>query len=121
MNHPTDHEYVYHITVEEDYNKAKQAGTAYSHESLATEGFIHFSTDAQYPKTLNRFFKGQKGIVLLKINRSALQSPLKYEYSEPNEPPFPHLYGTLNTDAVVQLLDLTEDPSTSVWTATPRI
>jgi uncharacterized protein (DUF952 family) len=119
MNHPTDHEYVYHIAMEADYNATKQSGT-YSHESLDTEGFIHFSTDVQYPKTLNRFFKGQKGIILLKINRSALRSPLKYEYSEPNEPPFPHLYGTLNTDAVVQVLDLNEDPAASVWTAVAR-
>jgi hypothetical protein len=35
MNHPTDHEYVYHIAMEADYNATKQSGT-YSHESLDT-------------------------------------------------------------------------------------
>ncbi len=35
MDHATEHEYIYHIATEADYDKAKPTGT-YSHESLAT-------------------------------------------------------------------------------------
>jgi uncharacterized protein (DUF952 family) len=94
---------VYHITTMESYQEALPSGS-YTTPSLATEGFIHMSTDKQTPKTLERWFVGKTGLVLLQIDLAKLTSELKFEKVYDTEDPFPHLYGPLNTDAVVKIL-----------------
>ena len=48
---------------------------------------------------MERFFKGQTGLVLLEIDVSKLRAPVKHEPADADV--FPHLYGPLNLDAVV--------------------
>jgi uncharacterized protein (DUF952 family) len=55
-------------------------------DDLATEGFIHCSTSEQLPWVAEKFYKGQTGLVVLRIDteklrprvlhRSAAQMPL---------------------------------------------
>ncbi len=84
--------------------RAAQTAGEYRPASLATEGFIHLSTDRQWLRTANRFFRGQHGLVLLSIRRDALTAPLQFEPADGDE--FPHLYGVLDLDAVVQVCAL---------------
>lgn len=94
---------IFHITPRSKWHAAQQAGV-YHCESLETEGFIHCSTSAQVVKVANWFYKGQEGLVLLGIESDRLQSELRYEAIETGEA-FPHLYGELNLDAVVQVFE----------------
>ena len=94
---------LWHITTHALWDAAKVAGH-YVPASLASEGFIHLSTDRQWLTTAERFFHGQRGLVLLGIREDKLQAPLKYEAADGDS--FPHLYGTLNLDAVIEVLDL---------------
>ena len=55
---------IYHITSRTAWEAAQAAGE-YSPDSLKTEGFIHASTGEQVADTANRFYHGQKGLVLL--------------------------------------------------------
>jgi uncharacterized protein (DUF952 family) len=41
------------------------------------------------------------GLVLLGIDPDHLRSPVRYEAVDGWDDPFPHIYGPLNTDAVV--------------------
>ena len=91
---------------------------SYAPASLRAEGFIHCSTIAQVVDTVNRFYRGQHGLVVLCIDESRLKAQLKYEApakpyreSTAHEEPaagemFPHLYGELNVDAIVRVVEL---------------
>jgi uncharacterized protein (DUF952 family) len=84
---------------------------SYQADSLSTEGFIHCSTKSQIVGVANTFYRGQGGLVLLVIDPSRLTSELKWEPPAEPEPTharadelFPHIYGPLNLDAVVEVL-----------------
>ena len=89
-----------HICPASDWQNAQPWGE-YRAASLASEGFIHCSTPAQVAVTANRFYHGQQGLVLLVIDAGRLTSEVRYEAADGSL--FPHLYGPLNLDAVVEV------------------
>lgn len=111
---------ILHITTRAAWQTA-QANGVYHAPSLATEGFIHLSTPEQVVGTANRYYRGQGDLVVLVVDAARLDAELRYE--PPAEAPessalFPHLYGALNLDAVVAVLDFPPDTE-SGWTALP--
>lgn len=94
---------MFHITTRSQWEQAQPLGE-YRADSLESEGFIHCSTSAQLPWVANRFYRGQTGLVLLKIERDRLKARLQFDAIETGEL-FPHLYGSLNLDAVVQVIE----------------
>ncbi|RJP47473.1 MAG: DUF952 domain-containing protein [Anaerolineaceae bacterium] len=109
---------ILHITQKSAWETAQTNGF-YSAPSLETEGFIHCSMPAQVVATAERFYAGQHGLVLLVIDASRIQAEVKFEAGtdKPDEL-FPHIYGTLNLDAVTRVLDFASD-STGKWTLPP--
>ena len=93
----------FHITTKARWAAAKLAGM-YRAPSLETEGFIHLSGDRQWPRTANRFYRGQADLVLLVIAPARLRAAVRFEAADGEE--FPHLYGPLDLDAVGEVLDL---------------
>ncbi|MGQ9927271.1 MAG: DUF952 domain-containing protein [Chloroflexaceae bacterium] len=102
---------IYHITRNAAWTAARAAGS-YAADSLATEGFIHFSTRDQVLRVANTLFHGQTGLVLLVVDPARLSAPLRYEEAHPGEY-FPHLYGPLNLDAVVAMYPFSPQPDGS--------
>lgn len=92
---------ILHITPATEWEKAKKQG-AYTAPSLDKAGFIHCSLNHQIPPVANYNFKGQRGLLILVIDESKLNSKVKYEdlYNEGQD--YPHIYGPLNLDAVVK-------------------
>ena len=94
-----------------------QAKGEYRAESLATEGFIHCSTLSQVLPVAEKFYSGGSGLVLLVIEPTLLSSALKWEPPSGGTPPpgvlegdpFPHIYGAINLDAVVNVVDFERD------------
>jgi uncharacterized protein (DUF952 family) len=70
---------------------------------LADEGFIHCSTQAQWPATVERFYADAESLLLLHIDETLLDVPLLYEHSGDAPDPFPHIYGPINLSAVVEV------------------
>ena len=107
---------IFHITSLKDW-KTAQANDNYHAESLAIEGFIHCSTASQILPVAENFYKGHHGLVLLAIEPTLLSSDLKWEPPSGGIPPpgipkedlFPHIYGPINLDAVVNVVALDED------------
>ena len=104
---------IYHITPRTDWEAAQQSGD-YRPTSLESEGFIHCSTDAQAAHVANAFYSGQTGLVLLVIDPKRLSAKLQWDppaHPAPEKAPaalrgeFPHIYGALNLDAVVEVRD----------------
>jgi uncharacterized protein (DUF952 family) len=99
-----------HIVKRSEWMLAVARGT-YAPTSLEAEGYIHCSTLAQVIDTANRFYRGQDDLILLLIDESQLKAELKYEApatmrGESAGELFPHLYGELNVDAVVRMVEL---------------
>jgi len=104
---------IYHITSRREWTEAQAKGE-YTAPSLATEGFIHCSTISQVLPVANNFYKGQSELILLVIDEMLLSSTLKWEPPSGGAPPpgvaegemFPHVYGAINLNAVIQTVDL---------------
>ena len=111
---------IYHLTLQQAWLEAQQRGE-YRAESLESEGFIHCSTETQILPVAEKYYKGQKGILLLEMNPSQLTSELRWEPPSGGAPPpgvpegdlFPHIYGPINLDAIVKAYDLESHPDGS--------
>jgi uncharacterized protein (DUF952 family) len=83
---------------------------SYRPPSLETEGFIHCSTSDQAINTAILLFRGAPDLLLLCIDERRLVATLKFETpatagdARPNTR-FPHIYGALNLDAVVDAIE----------------
>ncbi|ALF56211.1 hypothetical protein ACX27_01630 [Nostoc piscinale CENA21] len=95
--------FLLHITQRLQWQQA-QAQNIYVAESLSKEGFIHCSKIAQIIPVANRFFYNQQELVILLIDSQKVKAEIRYEAAETGEI-FPHIYGSLNIDAVAQVID----------------
>ncbi|MER5601147.1 DUF952 domain-containing protein [Streptomyces sp. NPDC002265] len=105
--HP--HPYLLHITERALWDAAREAG-AYAMSTrgrtLAEEGFIHCSTRAQLPRVAAFLYGAPDApddLVVLVVDPARLGAPVKYEAPEPGGEEFPHVYGPIPVDAVVDV------------------
>jgi uncharacterized protein (DUF952 family) len=99
---------IYHITTEQDWRAAKRKGF-YTSPSFETEGFIHTSEVQQVAGVLQRYYQGKTDLIKLVINTEKLTSELKYELAPSVNENFPHIYGPINLDAVIDVMELDKD------------
>ena len=96
---------IYHITHKEKWDAANNEGF-YETPSLVSEGFIHCSTFPQINGVLERYYKNETGLVLLHIDEALLTSNLRFELSPSVNEMFPHIFGPINIDAVVEVISI---------------
>lgn len=94
---------IYHVATADSWIAAKERGF-YEHPSLKKEGFIHCSLDHQVADVLERYFEGQTGLVKLVIDTGKLSSKYVFDWSPSAHDTFPHIYGPINIDAVVDVV-----------------
>jgi uncharacterized protein (DUF952 family) len=93
---------ILHITTKEAWQTAVDN---YIPEGFAEEGFIHCSTVEQVLKPANEMFHGRRDLILLCIDEEIVQAEVLYEDCYETGQAFPHIYGPLNTSAVVEIVD----------------
>lgn len=80
--------------------------------SLADEGFIHCSRYFQIQPVLDSFYADYQGrLVLLTINPRRLTSPWRFDEVPRQSQTYPHIYGPLNTGAVLESTPLVRTTS----------
>jgi uncharacterized protein (DUF952 family) len=89
------------------WQRVQQEGF-YTDDSLEAEGFIHTSELHQVIEVANYLYRGQQDLVLLFIDTDKLTSEVRYEQLGTDEP-FPHVYGLVNVEAVVSVVDFPTD------------
>ncbi|MEH7884297.1 DUF952 domain-containing protein [Bacillus sp. JJ1609] len=94
---------ILHIISEEDWKKAQREGL-HTPSSLDDEGFIHCSTKEQLIWVANSFFKGHTDLLLLCIDAKKVRARIVYEDTSDTGMLFPHIYGTLNLDAIFKVM-----------------
>jgi uncharacterized protein (DUF952 family) len=92
--------HIFHITDEKTWAESKKK-SEYRGDSLAAEGFIHCCSFEQVAGVLKKWFEGKADLILLGIDVQLLRSPIIYENLEGGEELFPHIYGPINNDAVI--------------------
>ncbi len=96
---------IFHVTKRSDWQEAQKNG-AYTHHALSAEGFIHCSQQEQVAGVLQRYFSGQTDLVRLTIDTDKLTSRWVFEWSPSTHDSFPHVYGPINLDAVIEVNSL---------------
>lgn len=99
---------VFHITTRPLWEAATASGE-YRAETLEIEGFIHASDEGQVIATANRFYRGVDDLVVLRIDTDRLRSRLIREKGTDVDELFPHIYGPIHVDAVVEVIPLVAD------------
>ncbi len=104
---------IFHIATDADW-QAAQASGAYTTSTIGVtleqEGFIHLSRDSQAPGVLARYYAAVSGpLVLLTVDTDRLESPWQLDDVPGAELSFPHIYGPLNPEAVIEATPLAKD------------
>ena len=118
---------ILHLLSREAWVEAQTHGQLIA-PSVATEGFAHCSTEHQMVDVANKYYRGSNDMVLLNIDPSKLTSQLKFEPPAhldgspalPHEPMFPHIYGAINLDAVIDVIDFPCGPN-GQFSAPPQL
>jgi uncharacterized protein (DUF952 family) len=105
MSIPSRSDKILHITPRIKWEEAKADG-AYQGDTLASEGFIHCCTPEQVAGVYSRYYRGQTGLLVLRVDSRRLTLPLRWESAPGSGETFPHLYGPLNLDAVIEVVPL---------------
>jgi uncharacterized protein (DUF952 family) len=103
---------IYHFCPRADWAAAEAAGS-YTAESLTTQGFIHCSPADHVHISATERARGRTDLVVLEIDESRLDPPAVWEDGDPPHPTgkqFPHVYGPIPLDAVVEVHDYPPAP-----------
>lgn len=102
-----------HLAERADWQAARDAGEyrmSTRRLTLAEQGFIHLSLPHQVRGVAERFYADADDLVLLVIDESMLDAPVRYEPPAPGvDEKFPHLYGPLPLEAVVEVRTVERD------------
>jgi glutathione S-transferase len=82
--------------------------------SLDEVGFIHCSFARQLKGVADSFYRGRADVVLLTIDRSKVDAPIREDHVPEANDAYPHIYGPLAVDAVVRAESLSLRPDGTV-------
>jgi len=111
---------IFHIAQQEAWAKREDSAVGYYRpEMFPVEGFVHCSRRDQVVKVADIRFRGQKGLVLLCIDTDKVIAEIRYENLEGGQELFPHIYGEINTNAVVRVAEF--EPGEDGYFALPAM
>ena len=96
---------IYHVVSKANWQKLENEAE-YVADSLASEGFIHCSTETQTAGVLERYYAHVPNLLLLHIEEQYLRSELKYEPAPNSGELFPHVFGPINRDSIVEVVEI---------------
>ena len=91
--------YIFKIIDNDEWQKVKNSGTYSGSFKDIEDGYIHFSGQDQVEGTLQKYYKGERNLTLLKIETLNLDHLVWEQASDGNF--FPHLYSSLDLTNVV--------------------
>lgn len=104
---------LYHIADRRRWDDSRSVGR-YTQSTRGMElddvGFIHLCTEQQVAGVLDRFYRGVDELVLLHIDEHLVGAPIVFEDVPGSDEQFPHLYGPLESTAVVRVEPIRVEP-----------
>jgi len=96
---------LFHLAIDVDWIDALQTDGRYRTSTvgraLGEVGFVHCSFAEQVQATADRFYPGRRDVLLLAIDPTRLDVPVRVERAPGSGERFPHVYGAISVDAVV--------------------
>jgi uncharacterized protein (DUF952 family) len=93
---------LYHLVSQSTFD-GQPADEPYAPASLFEQGFIHLSaTPEQVAWVASRFYADVADLAALVIDETRLDAPVRWD--ETPDGRFPHLYGPLNREAIVDIV-----------------
>jgi uncharacterized protein (DUF952 family) len=90
---------LHHVLTKAAWDAACQTGQ-HAPPELLRDGFLHCCTSEQLGFVLARHFVGATDLVVLTFETDEVPAQLTWVSSEPDQAPFPHLYGPIPYSAV---------------------
>lgn len=100
--------YVVHALSSSEWESFQETGE-HRPSSLTSEGFVHCSKPGQMVVVADINHADDDDLVLLLLDESELDPPVRYESSDEGGSAFPHVYGPLSLDAVVDSFPFERD------------
>jgi uncharacterized protein (DUF952 family) len=103
---------IFHLTAPAEWDAALSSGVV-APPSLASEGFVHCSTEEQLASTIERHFPGTQELRVLRLAIDPFDPDLRWEESRPGES-YPHVYRAITVDEVIEVIPWrrgSEDPA----------
>jgi uncharacterized protein (DUF952 family) len=98
-------ERIFHLVSAPEWQAACEVGR-YAPESLATEGFVHFSFAHQVASTANDLYRERPDLIVVEVDPALLEEAVVVEDLYAMNEVFPHVYGPIPTCAAVATHDL---------------
>lgn len=99
---------IFHLALCDDWDSAVKNGRypwSTRNITVAESGFVHCSFDHQWPEVRRRFYSDltDDDLVLLVIEEGRLASDVVVEQLPGAPEAFPHIYGEIDLDAVIEV------------------
>lgn len=92
---------IHHLCSEQDWQNASAGGEYHGRPGVDVD-YIHCCTPEQLSEVAAALFDSYAGVLVLDIDEERVSSPVRYE-ERPCGIVYPHIYGPLNVDAVVEV------------------
>lgn len=103
---------VFHLALRGEWDDAVERARPYDRStigvSLAEEGYIHCSFPDQVAATAERYYAGRDDVVVLVVDTGRLDVEVRVEDLHGSGVAFPHIYGTIPIDSVIEVIDVDE-------------
>ena len=91
---------VYKIMSSAELDRMREDGAFRGSPADISDGYIHLSCGSQLAATLEKYFSGVEGLMLIAVDLSRLGETVRWEPARDGQL-FPHIYGPLPIGAVV--------------------
>lgn len=99
---------ILHCMKEKSWNKVKDK-KSFGKKDIRKFGFIYCSTVEYFWRVAPNFKNMDEPLVLICIDENKLNSEIRYEDSDNCGRLYPHIYGEINQDSVIQVLPFLRD------------
>lgn len=97
-----------HCMKKSQWNRIKDEAY-WGRENIEAEGFIHCSPVKYLWRVLPNFEKEEEELVIVCMDETKLEAEVRYEDDGNCGRSYPHIYGVINSDAVMMVLDYLKD------------
>lgn len=107
---PTTPDLLVRLCEEGEWSRARERGFI---PPDPDDEFVHLSEIEQVHLPANRLYRGRDDLMLLYLDATALNAPVRWEPGVPTDPDsmlFPHLYGPLPVSSVVRAVSYRPGP-----------
>ena len=94
---------IYHLISRQGLDAQSDSEFILDDANMAS-GFIHCCTAEQLPGVILRYFPGDNSnLMVVELNPDALSEELLWEPATDSDGLFPHIYGPINRDAIIDV------------------